>query len=172
MAAGRRRRGPARQARKRARALSAAARGGRAVVRLAAVITARRCLSAAGSDAGAAQGTYRGHDRRVDPGGSRATTIARGLGRCPLGRPSTLDLLGPADRPGADGAAVDRADLPHGIRAALAGALACQAVDPQPARTAADRGYGDPPRPPPHTAGGGRRAYRAKDSRRSAGRRG
>ena len=105
VAAGGRRRGPARQARKRAGALSAAARGGRAAVRIAAVIAARRWLSEARSDAGTAQGADRGRDRRVDPGGSRAATAARGLGRRALGRPVDLGPARPADRSGADGAA-------------------------------------------------------------------
>ena len=124
------------------------------------------------SDAGTTQGADRGRARRDVPGGSRAATAARGLGRRALGRPVNVGPPGPADRPGADRAAVDRADLSPGIRAALAGALACQALDPQPARTAADRGDGDPSRRRQSTAGGGRRAHRAEDRRRSAVRRG
>ena len=138
LAAGGRRRGPPRQARKRAGALSVAPRGGRAAVGIAAVIAGRRWLSEAES--------RRRNNSRSRRGDALFAMSPEEAERQPLlevwedvhwADPSTLDLLGQLIDQVPNVPLFGRADLSPGIYADLAGALACPALDPQPARTAA-----------------------------------
>ena len=86
--------------------------------------------------------------------------------------PSTLELLGAADRAGADRTVLLVLTARPEFSDAVDGALARHADHAQPARAAADRGAGRAARRRQGAAGRGARAHRAQDRRRAAVRRG